>query len=227
MNSMFWKRNKDTHTKARLNYISSNRDKKEELYKKITNKNSSAYLTLMSIVQGVALSYFASHMDRSYQSFTFADYLLSISVFMILILTWFEYYMGGTMFIWVHRLMDSIIPFTLFVAEILLIRELGSNNSNWFYVMAFFCFGSIIAFKNMYHQAIVIKENKYMIDWLDKHLKIPFIYLVISFVLFIGFGSFWSPDHHLLLSIITFFFVIGFGVRAVIYWEHVIRYTKS
>lgn len=87
------------------------------LYKKIKEMNSTAYLTLMSIVQGVSLSFFAEIVIKENTDYSKTSWLLVVATLFVLILTWFEYLKGFTTFVWRHNFFDSCIPFYFFIIE--------------------------------------------------------------------------------------------------------------
>ncbi len=197
------------------------------LYQRIKEQNTAAYLTIMSIIQGVALSFFTFIVVNQYQEFTITVWLLVVCTFLILILTWFEYIIDISIFVWLHGLLDSIIPFSLFIAEIMLIYTMSATNGYWYFSMSVFCLVALFAFINMYYKASHEVENNGLIEWLGKWKGATLLYLIISLVLFIILWKFWSVERAPYISSFTLFLIIVFAVREKLYWAKVLQYAKA
>lgn len=197
------------------------------LYKRIKEQNNAAYLTLMSIIQGVALSFFTFAIVNNYQGLTFAAWVLVSCTFMVIILTWFEYIIGISIFFWAHGILDSIIPFVLFSGEILLIETMASSSSAWFFSMGVFCVFTLVAFLNMYHKASQESDNNGLFECLGKWKKFTITSIAVYAVLFLLFGRYWSANIALAFFLSSFVLVAAFGGQAMLYWSRVLRYARE
>jgi hypothetical protein len=112
----------------------------------------STYLTLTSIIQGVALGYLVTVFDDARSAYGVANYLLAASTFLIIVSAWHEYMVGATAFRWIPQLWDSAIPFALGASEIAMIRSLADERdlAQWFMAAAVVAVIAAVALFNMY-----------------------------------------------------------------------------
>ena len=197
------------------------------LYKRIKEQTNAAYLTLMSIIQGVALSFFTFAIVNDYQSFSFSSWILVLCTFMVIILTWFEYNIGVSMFFWAHGVLDSIIPFALFAGEMLLIQTMASSSGAWLLYMSIFCLFALAAFSNMYIKASQEPDNKELLKHLGKWKPFTIISISVYVAFFFLLSKYWSTNSALCLSLLSLVLVSAFGVRATLYWSSVLRYARK
>lgn len=194
---------------------------------RIKEQNTAAYLTIMSIIQGVALSFFTFVVVNEYQQFTNEVWVLVGSTFLILILTWFEYIMGISIFVWLHGVLDSIIPFSLFVVEIMLIHTMSLMNGEWYFSMCLFCLVALFAFANMYFKASREVDNKGLIDWLGKWKVATLGYLFVSLLLFALLWKYWRIELVAVMAWFSLALIVAFALRAKLYWAKVLRYAEQ
>src|SRR5690349_17919714 len=80
---------------------------------------SISYVTLISIIQGGALGYLVTVLDRvtaqgaNLTHLDLESWLLAFLAFILIATVWNEYMMGATIFNWIPTLMDALIPFTI------------------------------------------------------------------------------------------------------------------
>ena len=94
----------------------------EQVSQRLKDQFTPAYLTLTSIIQGVALSALVVRVDSSYPQFTATDWLLAIATFIAILAVWNEYVMLVLAFVWVPNLLDSAIPFAFLAGELFAIH---------------------------------------------------------------------------------------------------------
>jgi hypothetical protein len=119
------------------------------------------YLTLISILQGSLLGYLIYEADQFLSNLTdqpitflgLARFLFIGSALVANIAAWNEYRMGSTIFVWVPRLADTLVPFGLALAQFSLIRTIRLHPRYWFLSMAGFWAVAGFAFWHMYYRA--------------------------------------------------------------------------
>lgn len=84
---------------------------------RLTSQFAPAYLTLASIIQGVALSTLVLRVEATYAGFDAAAWLLTLATFLIV---WHEYVLQVLAFVWIPTVLDTVIPFAFLAAELLL-----------------------------------------------------------------------------------------------------------
>src|SRR5260370_8325522 len=90
-----------------------------------------AYLTLPSIIQGVALSVLAARVEPTYAQFDATDWLLTIATFLVFLEVWNEYLMQVLAFVWVPTLLDSLVPFAFLAGELFMAHFVYHGLRGW------------------------------------------------------------------------------------------------
>jgi hypothetical protein len=117
---------------------------------------SSSYLTLVSLIQGVALGLLALKFPDIFSNlsnFTFVAFVAffyAVLTLVVLVIVWHEYVLSAQEFWWEIKWWDSLIPFTLGLGEFLMIEYLGKgpDYDAWFFSTAFTAFCGFWAYIN-------------------------------------------------------------------------------
>jgi len=122
-----------------------------EIKKIIETVFPSIFLTLMSIIQGVTLSMWGTKtFNRLFSSdnldWAFLPY--GLLTFLILVIVWHEYMLAALVNRWVPSWCDSLIPFFLGAAEIVLIMFMG--DPRWFIGLMVVLVIGALAYLNTY-----------------------------------------------------------------------------
>ncbi len=200
---------------------------KENFYWRIKKLNASTYLTLLSIIQGVSLSFFAFYFIANFSDYHASSWVISLTTFVLIILTWFEYVVGITVFEWIHGFADTMIPFFMFGAEIALVCNMGTDLKFWFVSMSIFCLLALLAFINMYRKAGLEPEHSELLNHIKTEISFTKIYLILSSVSFLAFFVVVNECNVFTLSLVSFLFVFVFSVFANMYWSKVVKYAKQ
>ncbi len=80
----------------------------EMISQRLKGQFAPAYLTLTSIIQGVALSVLAARVEATYAQFDATDWLLTIATFLVFLEVWNEYLMQVLAFVWLPTLLGSL-----------------------------------------------------------------------------------------------------------------------
>lgn len=125
---------------------------KEEFKKRIISSFPAVYLTIISIIQGVALGILAYNTFGYIKNPEFAGRWLmfipySIISFIIILIVSYEYAWFVGIFRWSPRIWDSVVPFTLGFSELIPMFFL-TRARNWFLSTGIFCFIGALAFLN-------------------------------------------------------------------------------
>lgn len=83
------------------------------LQKKLKDSLASNYLTVLSIIQGVALADLSMVVATGYLHFTVMHRLLVLLTFGVIILVWNQYSMLSTLWLWIPDFRDAAIPFVI------------------------------------------------------------------------------------------------------------------
>jgi hypothetical protein len=103
----------------------------ERLSTRLTGQFAPVYLTLTSIIQGVALSALASRVEATAPGFGVVEWLLSVTTFLVVVAVWNEYVLQVLAFVWAPTLLDSLVPFAFLAAELFLAHFVYHDLRNW------------------------------------------------------------------------------------------------
>jgi hypothetical protein len=95
-----------------------------------------AYLTLTSIIQGVALSTLVMRVESTYAHFDAVDWLLAVTTFLVIVDIWHEYLMMVLAYVWWPTLLDSLVPFAFLAAEVFMAHFVFGDLRHWLLAFA-------------------------------------------------------------------------------------------
>jgi hypothetical protein len=103
----------------------------ERLSTRLTGQFAPVYLTLTSIIQGVALSTLASRVEATAPGFGVVEWLLSGTTFLVFVAVWNEYVLQVLAFVWAPTLLDSLVPFAFLAAELFMAHFVYRDLRSW------------------------------------------------------------------------------------------------
>ncbi len=103
----------------------------DNIAQRIKSQFAPAYLTLASIIQGVALSTLVIRVESTYPGFNTVAWLLTITTFLVILDIWHEYLMMVLAYVWLPTLLDSIVPFAFVATELFLVHFVYGNVRGW------------------------------------------------------------------------------------------------
>lgn len=103
---------------------------------KLKGQCSSVYLTILSVIQGVALADLALIVANNAQQFTFTQWMQVLLTFGALIMTWQQYTMHIISLEWIPDLRDAFIPFGIGACELFLNHLIPQRLVAWLLVLA-------------------------------------------------------------------------------------------
>jgi hypothetical protein len=106
------------------------------------------YLTLMSVIQGVALGYLATAIDDSYNDLSLVNWILVAATFSQIVGIWHNSIIATIMSAWIPTLADSIIPFLVGAGELFLIASIRASLQAWLAIMAILSMAYLLAYLN-------------------------------------------------------------------------------
>jgi hypothetical protein len=158
-----------------------------ELVDRIESAFRDVYLTLISIIQGVAFSFLAAsafsdpHPNLN-QWIAYTICLISI------IVVWQEYMVGATAFTWTPSIFDSVVPFGLGIVEFLLIANVKRGTEAFLVCFAIFLGVGIVGYGNwLFHArrgADLNKKISYPI--LGRYVRFGTTTCTLAFVALLG-----------------------------------------
>jgi hypothetical protein len=137
---------------------------------------SLVYLTLLSVIQGVALADLALIVGSGYQEFTVVRWLLVLVNFGVMITIWHTFTMHITLWGWIPDLRDTVIPFMIGAVELVFNHTISLSLSSWLFNMVIIASMAMLAIWYVGQRAKEEDENTRMLSLLRKHLRLYALY---------------------------------------------------
>jgi hypothetical protein len=196
---------------------------------------SSQYLTLTSIIQGVALAYLVVVVDEEMTQLSAAQWLLVVTAFLAIVSAWHEYMTAVTIFVWVPRLWDSLIPFLVGGSELMLIRSLRRPGGlEWsFLALGVVALVTLLAFLNMYRSAAAEEDlNRDLLVRMRSYRRLTLAFVIAAGVLLFLFAAVEaaageSTSLDVVLSAGALGLVLAFVIRGYFHWNRVIQIARE
>ncbi len=103
----------------------------ESVAARLREQFAPSYLTLTSIIQGVALSALVIRVESVGELLDLSGWLLVAATVLSLLLLWHEYLMQALAYVWLPTLLDSAVPFAFLVAELFLTHFVYGSQRAW------------------------------------------------------------------------------------------------
>jgi hypothetical protein len=152
------------------------------LHHKMKDSFAANCLTVLSVIQGVALADLASVAGAGYKQFTLVQWLLVVLTFAILITIWDAYMQQSLIYEWVPDIRDAAIPFAFGALELALNHTINLSLSAW--LLAFALLSGLVTLANWHaiRRARKEDENARLLSLLGSQTR--------GLVLFIGWTLF-------------------------------------
>lgn len=187
-----------------------------------------AYLTLTSIIQGVALSTLVLRVEGLSAQFQLANWLLAAATLLAFLLVWHEYLMQALAYVWMPTLVDSAVPFGILVAELFLAHFVYDNERVWFLVAGLAFILGIVAWGTTHAHT---QENAEVLRSVAGLSPIRVLPSVICIALFLGVWALYDVLHlgqmSGLIAAVAVVVIADVLATTVPYWNRVLAYARS
>ncbi len=191
-----------------------------------------AYLTLTSIIQGVALSTLVIRIEATSQRFDAADWLLAAATLLAFFGVWHEYLMQALAFVWMPPLLDSVVPFGFLVAELFMAHFVFGNQRAWLLAIGVaFGVGVVASGTSRVQTRSYMQENRGVLRAVAGMSLARLALTLTLTVLFLGAWALYDALHlgqaRTLVAVLA---LVGLGVvigGTVPYWNRVLAYARG
>ncbi len=144
----------------------------DAVFARLTGQFAPAYLTLASIIQGVALAALAQRVEATYAGFDAAAWLLTLATFLIFLIVWHEYVLQVLAFVWLPTMLDTVVPFTFLAAELLLAHCIYRDLRLWLLALGLVGIAGMAAALVSTLQTRAFPENRAIVRALAPHHRV-------------------------------------------------------
>jgi hypothetical protein len=193
------------------------------------------YLTLLGLGQAVAFHLLSEKFFHLYESGALNFYIIifSLATVMALIHTWNEYFMVLSLFRWIPTLIDAMIPFAIFIAEVFLAKNIN-DPFIWLIAMGAYVFFAVTGYIYMAKHSKKYPENNIPLNLSRKRTKkVKITLLLISFFSFlIAFSGYFNiinfnENTMTILGVSYFLILTIFSIDTYLFWNMILRFIRD
>ena len=204
----------------------------EIISQRLKGQLAPAYLTLTSIIQGVALGFLAVRVEATYAQFDTTNWLLTITTFVGFLTLWNEYLMQILLYVWVPTLVDSLVPFAFLAGELFMAHFVYGGLRNWLLSLGLtFVVGTIASIVTSMQARTFPEENR---DVARALTPLNGVRAVLSMLLLVLCLAAWALYDVLRLeqvqnvvALVTLVAMIVFLGSSVPYWNRILAYARG
>src|SRR5437764_14448881 len=196
------------------------------------------YLTILSIIQAVALTDLATVVAAEYRQCTVVHWLLALLTFCVLIIVWNVYTIQGTIWRWIPDVRDAAMPFVVGALELYLDHTITQGMSFWLLGLAGIAAMGAVGTWYMHWRARTEAGNDQLLRYLRRHHLLFALYYAggAAFLLLLAWanraGSWEVAERGQgVLAVSTALFIGACLGGAVIishlYWSKAILYART
>ena len=204
----------------------------ETVSQRLKGQFAPAYLTLTSIIQGVALSTLAVRVEGNYPQFDVTDWLLTVATFIGFLAVWNEYLMQALAYVWMPTLLDSLVPFAFLASELFASHFVYHGLRGWLLsVSLIFIVGIVAQFLTFTQARNLVEENRDVARALTPYGRIRAALSVVIIVFCLCAWAFYDPLHlaqvQIFVALLALFGIIVFVGSSVPYWNQLLAYARG
>ncbi len=208
------------------------------LHHRLNDAFTPMYLTILSIIQAVALTDLATVVAAEYRQFTVANWLLALLTFCVLIIVWNVYTIQGTIWRWIPDVRDAAMPFMVGALELFLNHAITLGISIWLVGLAGIATMGAVGTWYMHWRVRTEAGNGQLLRYLRRHHLLFALYYAggAALLLLLAWansgGGWWAAERgQEALALGTALFVgVCLGGAILIshlYWRKTIMYSRT
>jgi hypothetical protein len=194
-----------------------------------------AYLTLMSVIGGVALAALTGEVQarRLQNTITPTQWILVLATYLLYLAIWNEYVMGVVIYVWFPSLLDAAFPFAWLIVELILCYAIFGGVRG--YLLAF---AIAVAMGPLNYLHIFLRVRRSHEDQLVIHRLLrgyqqfrfflgPIIFLAILLLVWGFYDVAGLGMYETAVAIVILVMVVVVLASSVPYWNIVLNYARS
>jgi hypothetical protein len=204
----------------------------EIISQRLKGQLTPAYLTLTSIIQGVALAFLAARVEATYAKFDTANWLLTSATFVGFLTLWNEYLMQVLTFVWVPTLVDSLVPFAFLAGELFMAHFVYGGLRYWLLSLGLtFVVGTIASIVTSRQARTFPEENRDVARALTPldgvRAALSAAILVLCLAAWALYDVLRLEQAQIVVALVALVALIVFLGSSVPYWNRVLAYARG
>ncbi len=152
----------------------------EIIRRRLKQSYGPTYLTVLSMIQGVALGDLASVVASGHQRFTLVQWALTLNTFGVLIIVWNVFNVQSALWIWIPDVRDGAVPFVVGALELYLNQAITMSQSTWLFALALIGITGAVGTWHIWWRSSHERENFELLDRLHGHIRMYACYLLVG-----------------------------------------------
>jgi hypothetical protein len=204
----------------------------EIVSQRLKSQFAPAYLTLTSIIQGVALAVLAARVEATYTQFDATNWLLTIATFLLFVTLWHEYLMQALAFVWMPTLLDTLVPFAFLACELFAAHFVYNGLRGWLLVLGLgFVVGGTAQLMTLTQARRLGEENRDLVGALRSLSRMRAVLSAVIIVTSLGAWALYDvlrlEQVAFVVALVATVFIIVFLGSSVPYWNRVLAYSRG
>jgi hypothetical protein len=204
----------------------------ETVSQRLKGQFAPAYLTLTSIIQGVALSTLVMRVESNNAQFDATNWLLTVATFVGFLTVWNEYLMQVLMFVWVPTLLDSLVPFAFLACELFMAHFVYNGLRGWLLTLGLILVvGGAAQILTLTQARSLADENRDITRALAPHIRVrgvlSAVITVLSLCAFVLYDVLRLGQAQFVVALLALALVIVFMGSSVPLWNQVLAYARG
>jgi hypothetical protein len=203
----------------------------ESVAARLREQFAPSYLTLTSIIQGVALSALVIRVESVGEFLDLSGWLLVAATLLSLLLIWHEYLMQALAYVWLPTLLDSAVPFAFLVAELFLTHFVYGSQRAWLLAAAVAFMLGMAAYawwRTQTHRDR--RQNAGVVEALGEYARVRLVLAIVPIPIFLAAWAFYDllrlDQIPALVSAGALLIVLISVAGTVPYWGRVLAYAR-
>jgi hypothetical protein len=149
-----------------------------EVHRRLKASYGPTYLTILSVIQAVAMGDLAQVVAGGYQRFTTVQWVLTFNTFGVLIIIWNAYSVQSTLWGWIPDVRDSAAPFVVGALELYLNHTIRVSLSAWLVAVALVGVAGAAGTLHIYWRASREPEQLELLRQVERYIRLYVAYLL-------------------------------------------------
>ena len=189
------------------------------------------YLTVASIIQGVALATLVQQLDAKQSSLDATSWVLTATTFMVIVVIWHEYLMMVLVYFWIPGLVDSVVPFAFAAGELFMAHFVAGDTRDWLFAYgATFAVGMMAWFVTRRQVSVHRDKNLDVLGAVGGQRLRGTLSAIVTAVA-VGGGLLYSwaglERAPLLVAVAALVAGLGYALFSVPYWSQIRRHLQT
>jgi hypothetical protein len=171
------------------------------VYRRLKASYGPTYLTILSVIQAVAMGDLAQVVAGGYQRFTTVQWVLTLNTFGVLIIIWNAYSVQSTLWGWIPDVRDSAAPFVVGALELYLNHTIIVSLSAWLVAVSLVGVAGAAGTLHIYWRASREQEQLELLRQVELYIRLYVAYLLVGGAALLALAWLCADDHlHLLVT---------------------------